>query len=100
MNEHIDVEALAQLSQIALRDDEKEGLSQDVAAILSLGGLLLEDGEGAVPEAAQSGSAYRADEPQASLSCDELLALAPTSCDGYVTVPRVISNEPRGGDGT
>ena len=102
----IHIEDIAKAARLALRDDEKEGLSQDVAAILSLGELLLEDGEGAfslgdTQEVARGNtSALRADEPKESLSQECLLSLAPTSCDGYVTVPRVISDEPMGGDGT
>lgn len=93
---HIDIDALSSAARIALTEGEKAGLAADVAAIVSLGRVLLaESGETADATALVEGAhmTLRADEPQASLAREEILALAPTSRDGYVTVPRVISEE-------
>ena len=91
---------LAAAARLALTEDEKNSLMGDVEAILSLGRMLSEDGAGEfshsdTPAAdGLSCAAQRADEPQESLASEAVLALAPTAHDGFVTVPRVISDEP------
>ncbi len=101
----INMDTLSAAARLALTEDEKENLAKDVEDMLSLGRVLCADGEGAfshsdTPDVCSSGAALRADEPQESLPRDVLLALAPTSHDGHVTVPRVLSDEPKQEDRT
>ena len=106
----INMEALTAAARIALTEEEKNNLAGDVAAILALGHVLAEADESdsgtlshndvpiGAPEAARATAALRADEPCEGLARDTLLALAPTARDGYVTVPRVIADAPKGGE--
>ena len=97
----LNMERLAAAARLALTEEEKNSLTGDVEAILSLGRMLAEGGEGELshsdtPDAcAKSNAALREDEPRESLAREALLALAPTFDDGFVTVPRVISDEPK-----
>ena len=105
----INMDTLSAAARLALTEDEKENLAKDVEEMLSLGRVLCADGEGAfshsdtsdgTPSGCLATASLRADEPQASLPRDVLLALAPTAHDGHVTVPRVLSDEPRKEDRT
>ena len=108
----INMEALTAAARIALTEEEKNSLADDVATILSFGRALIDaleaDSEArshndvpiGAPEAAHATAALRADEPCESLARDSILALAPTARDGYVTVPRVIADAPKGGEDT
>ena len=93
----IDIDAIARLARIALTDEEKEEYAADVAAMLAMGDRLSSEialsEEGEVTESAEAPTGVlRADEPQKSLSRKEILQMAPTSAEGYVTVPHVLSD--------
>jgi len=88
-----DVEHVAQLARLALRDDEIEELTQQLGVILdhaaSVSALDTDD----VPPTAHPlplVNVLRPDTPRPSLDRDEVLAMAPSSEDGRFRVPRIL----------
>ena len=71
-------------------------------AILALGQMLGEengnDFNSDTPDFSLVSAALRADKPAESLSQKETLSLAPSACDGHVTVARVLAAEGSGED--
>ena len=89
---HIDIEAVARLARIALTDEEKITLATEVAEILAMGDRLTAAPDPREGKAVAEG-VLRPDEPTTGLSREEILAMAPTSAEGYVTVPHVLSDD-------
>ena len=91
----MDIEALAHLARIALSEEEKEEYATDVAAMLAMGDRLSHaialSEEACATETVRG--VLRADEPKEGISREEILRMAPTSAEGYVTVPHVLSDE-------
>lgn len=98
----INMDILSSSARLALTEDEKQNLEKDVAAILALGQMLgKEDGNdfnSDTPDFSLVSAALRADKPAESLSQKETLSLAPSACDGHVTVARVLAAEGSGED--
>lgn len=91
---HMDIDAIARLARIALSEEEKEEYAADVASMLAMGDWLSH--EIALTEEVAAESVWgvlRSDEPREGLSREEILRMAPTSAEGYVTVPHVLSDE-------
>ena len=88
---HIDIDALARLARIALTDEEKITLATEVAEILAMGECLSVAPAPIVAETPEG--VLRPDEPSEGLAREEILAMAPTSAEGYVTVPHVLSDD-------
>lgn len=89
-----DVQRLAQLSSIALSDDEVDALQVDITSILGyvdqLGQL---DTAGVEPtyQVSELENVWRADEiDDYGIDRDALLALAPESKDAQIKVPKVL----------
>jgi aspartyl-tRNA(Asn)/glutamyl-tRNA(Gln) amidotransferase subunit C len=90
------VDHLAHLARLALREDEKAALTADlnqiVAAVEKIDALDLAGVEPTLGvEAPLAAAALRADEPRPSLSREDALAMAPERTDEGFAVPRVIS---------
>ncbi len=93
----IDMDALSAAARIALSDEEKQEFLADVEAILSLGAALTALDASADPEKAAEAlhaAPLRSDEPAPSLARDAILAIAPSSAETFVTVPRILGDEP------
>ena len=88
-----DIQHLASLSNLALADDEVDGLRQDLENIIGyieqLGEL---DTSGVEPTYQVTGLAnvWREDEVKPGISRDELLELAPEKQNNQVKVPQVL----------
>jgi aspartyl-tRNA(Asn)/glutamyl-tRNA(Gln) amidotransferase subunit C len=88
-----DVARLATMSSLQLADDEIDSLAGDIERILGYVEQLNElDVEGVKPtyQVNQLGNVWRTDEPNASLTSDELLALAPEKLQNQIKVPKVL----------
>ena len=99
---HLEINRLAQLSRLALNEEEIGALSDGVDAILSLTSALdgpdgrdtcmAQKGNLSHAEAVTIANALRADLPAKSLSRDKLLHLAPSADESFVTVPKILSD--------
>lgn len=89
-----DVQHLAQLSSIALSDQEIDALQIDIANILGyvdqLSGLATDDVEPTY-QVTDLENVYRTDEiDDYGINRDDLIGLAPDSKDGQIKVPKVL----------
>ena len=88
-----DVEHVARLARLALRDDEIESLTAQLAVILDhaaeVASLDLADVE-PTAHPLPLVNVLRADAPVAGLARDEVLAMAPAAEDGRFRVPRIL----------
>ena len=88
-----EVEHIAQLARIDLEEDEVEQFSDELSAILAYVDKLEElDTEGVEPmtHAGSEGSRMRGDDPEQSLSREDVLNNAAESEDGQFRVPKVV----------
>jgi aspartyl-tRNA(Asn)/glutamyl-tRNA(Gln) amidotransferase subunit C len=88
-----DVEHVAQLARLALRDDEVEELTEQLRVILDHAAQVSALDTADVPPTAHPlplVNVLRADEPGPSLDRDEVLAMAPDAEDGRFRVPRIL----------
>ena len=89
----IDVDNIARLARLSFTQREKESLVGDMAAIIGFADTIAAvDTEGVAAKAhiQPLQNVFRADEAESLFTRDELLKAAPTTADGYVTVPRVV----------
>ena len=90
-----DVEHVARLARLALSDDEKERMRQQLDRILGYIAKLNElDTEGVEPtsHAIRMVNVMREDEVRASLPPEAMLANAPERAGEFVRVPRIIED--------
>ena len=91
MNEHMDIEAIARLSRLALTEDEKREFVTDLEAMITFGRTLGEADLSTATCGKNAPTSLRADEPAPSLDRTAIMEMAATSSDGFVTVVRVLS---------
>lgn len=87
-----EVDALAALARIELREDEREGLARDMAEIVAFASSLPE-ADGTAEREPQGLCALREDEVLPFARRRELLACAPTSEGGFVRAPALAETE-------
>jgi aspartyl-tRNA(Asn)/glutamyl-tRNA(Gln) amidotransferase subunit C len=83
----------ARLSRLELTEAERERFGEQLNAILDHFAALdrlSTEGVEATSHAIRVTNVFRDDQVGASLSVDEVMAMAPESRDGFVVVPRVI----------
>lgn len=88
-----DVARLATMSSLQLADEEIDALATDIERILGYVEQLNElDVEGVEPtyQVNQLQNVWRNDEPKASLTSGELLAIAPDQASNQIKVPKVL----------
>jgi aspartyl-tRNA(Asn)/glutamyl-tRNA(Gln) amidotransferase subunit C len=88
-----DVEHVAQLARLALRDDEIDALSEELGVILEHAAQVSAIDTRDVPPTAHPlplVNVLRADTPRPSLDRDEVLSMAPDAEDGRFRVPRIL----------
>ena len=88
-----DVEHVARLARLALRDDEVEELTVQLGVILDHAAQVSALDTDDVPPTAHPlplVNVLRADVPAPSLDRDEVLAMAPVAEDGRFRVPRIL----------
>jgi len=89
-----EVAHVAKLARIAVPPEELEGLSKELAAIVSYVEQIQKLDLASVPPISHGGDArnvFRADEPVPSLSKDDALSNAPARQGDFFKVPRVIA---------
>jgi aspartyl-tRNA(Asn)/glutamyl-tRNA(Gln) amidotransferase subunit C len=92
-----DVEHVARLARLALTDEEIDGLTSELGAILEYAAQVSAlDTEGVPPTAhpLPLANVFRRDDIRPCLSRDEVLAEAPTAEDGRFRVPRILGEAP------
>lgn len=91
-----DVEYVAGLAKLTLDEETKDRLVREMGDVLAymdqLNGL---DTDGVEPmmHVLDISNVFREDEVQPSLPIEQALANAPTTEDGYFTVPRILDSE-------
>jgi aspartyl-tRNA(Asn)/glutamyl-tRNA(Gln) amidotransferase subunit C len=88
-----DVEHVAQLARLALRDDEIEALTEQLGVILAHAAQVSALDTHDVPPTAHPlplVNVLRTDTPRPSLDRDEVLAMAPDSESDRFRVPRIL----------
>ena len=88
-----DVEHVAQLARLALRDDEIDALTEELGVILEHAAQVSAIDTRDVPPTAHPlplVNVLRADTPRPSLDRDEVLSMAPDAEDGRFRVPRIL----------
>jgi len=91
-----DVDHVAVLARLGLRDDEKAKLADDLEAILAHISRVQQVDTSALAETAQVGdliNVMRDDVPERSLGADRALRNAPAREDGYFVVGAIQANE-------
>ncbi len=89
----IDVDNIAKLARLRFSAEEKKELAQDMVSIINFADSIASiDTEGieATAHIAPLSNVFREDRAVSAFTRDELLKAAPTTADGYVTVPRVV----------
>ena len=87
----IDIERLCRLCRLSLSADEREKSAQELKKMADYTYPRLRGEECALPFSYCSAkSEPREDIAKDSGVCEDILALAPASVDGYVSVPKVI----------
>lgn len=89
----IDVDHVARLARLALSDEEKARLRDQLAAILEHAAKVGEVAAADVPPTAYAiprANVLRPDEPRPSLEHEAALANAPEAEDGRFKVPRIV----------
>jgi aspartyl-tRNA(Asn)/glutamyl-tRNA(Gln) amidotransferase subunit C len=93
----IDIEHVARLARLALREEEKERLRAQLGAILEHAARVGEVATADVPPTASAiprSNVLRPDEPGPTLPPEEALAGAPEVEGGRFRVPRIVEVEP------
>jgi aspartyl-tRNA(Asn)/glutamyl-tRNA(Gln) amidotransferase subunit C len=88
----IDIEHVARLARLALTDDEKARLREQLGLILEHAAKVGEVATADVPAAASAiarANVFRDDEPEPSLPADEALRNAPDRAGDRFRVPRI-----------
>jgi len=92
----IDIDHVARLARLALSDEEKTRLRAELGVILEHAARVQEVAADDVPPTAQAvprTNVFRSDEPQPTLSQEEVLAGAPEVEAGRFKVPRIVEQE-------
>ncbi len=92
-----DVEHVARLARLALTDEEIDGLTSELGAILEYAAQVSAlDTEGVPPTAhpLPLANVFRRDDIRPCLFRDEVLAEAPAAEDGRFRVPRILGEAP------
>jgi aspartyl-tRNA(Asn)/glutamyl-tRNA(Gln) amidotransferase subunit C len=92
-----DVEHVARLARLALRDDEIASLTQELGGILDYAADVAALDTRDLPPTAHPVplvNVVRPDEVRPSLDRDEVLAAAPAAEDGRFRVPRILGEAP------
>ena len=92
----IDIERVARLARLALTDEEKARLHDQLGLILEHAAKVGEVATEDVPPTAQAvpqSNVYRPDEPESCLSLEEALAGAPEREGDRFRVPRIVEME-------
>src|ERR671935_985497 len=93
----IDIDHVAKLARLALTDEEKERLREQLGLIIEYAAKVGEVAAEDVPPTAYAiprANVYREDVPEPSLPQAEALANAPDQEDGRFKVPRIVESEP------
>ena len=93
----IDIDHVAKLARLALTDEEKERLREQLGLIIEYAAKVGEVAAEDVPPTAYAiprANVYRDDVPEPSLPRTEVLANAPDQQDGRFKVPRIVEIEP------
>lgn len=89
----IDIEHVAKLARLALSDDEKARLREQLGLILEHAAKVGEVAADDVPPSASAiprANVFRDDEPEPSLTAEEALRNAPDPEDERFRVPRIV----------
>jgi aspartyl-tRNA(Asn)/glutamyl-tRNA(Gln) amidotransferase subunit C len=92
-----DVEHVARLARLALTDEEIEGLTTELGAILEYAAQVSALDTKGVPPTAHPlplANVFRRDDIRPGLSREEVLAEAPAAEDGRFRVPRILGEAP------
>jgi aspartyl-tRNA(Asn)/glutamyl-tRNA(Gln) amidotransferase subunit C len=92
----IDIDHVARLARLALSDDERERLREQLGLILDHAARVQEVAAKDVPPTAHpvpQTNVFRNDEPGECLTAEEALAGAPETEDGRFKVPRIVEAE-------
>jgi aspartyl-tRNA(Asn)/glutamyl-tRNA(Gln) amidotransferase subunit C len=92
----IDIEHVARLARLALSDEERERLREQLGLILDHAARVQEVAAEDVPPTAHpvpQTNVFRDDEPGECLPAEEALAGAPEAEDGRFKVPRIVEAE-------
>ena len=93
----IDIEHVAKLARLALTDEERGRLREQLGLIIEYAAKVGEVAAEDVPPTAYAihrANVYREDVPEPSLPRAEALANAPDQEDGRFKVPRIVEIEP------
>ena len=89
------VEHIGKLARLDLGEEEKEAFSHQLSSILTyMDQLKLVKTDGIIPTATviDQTNVFREDEVRPSLSQGEALSNAPEAADGFLRVPKIISD--------
>ena len=92
----IDIDHVARLARLALSEEERERLREQLGLILDHAARVQEVAAEDVPPTAHpvpQTNVFRSDEPGDCLTADEALAGAPETEDGRFKVPRIVEAE-------
>jgi aspartyl-tRNA(Asn)/glutamyl-tRNA(Gln) amidotransferase subunit C len=92
----IDIDHVARLARLALSDEERDRLREQLGLILDSAARVQEVAAEDVPPTAHpvpQTNVFRNDEPGECLPADEALAGAPEAKDGRFKVPRIVEGE-------
>jgi aspartyl-tRNA(Asn)/glutamyl-tRNA(Gln) amidotransferase subunit C len=92
----IDIDHVARLARLALSDEERERLREQLGLILDHAARVQEMAAEDVPPTAHpvpQTNVFRNDEPGECLTAEEALAGAPETEDGRFKVPRIVEAE-------
>ena len=92
-NENINIERLARLSRLALSDEQKAESAKELKKMADYVYPRVKTEDASLPFSyCLANSELRADEASALSyeECKKILALAPSSSNGYITVPKII----------
>jgi aspartyl-tRNA(Asn)/glutamyl-tRNA(Gln) amidotransferase subunit C len=92
----IDIDHVARLARLALSDEERERLREQLGLILDHAARVQEVAAEDVPPTAHpvpQTNVFRSDEPGECLTADEALAGAPETEDDRFKVPRIVEAE-------
>jgi aspartyl-tRNA(Asn)/glutamyl-tRNA(Gln) amidotransferase subunit C len=92
----IDIDHVARLARLALTDEERDRLREQLGLILDHAGRVQEVAAEEVPPTAHpvpQTNVFREDQPGECLPPDEVLAGAPEAEDGRFKVPRIVEVE-------
>jgi aspartyl-tRNA(Asn)/glutamyl-tRNA(Gln) amidotransferase subunit C len=93
----IDIDHVARLARLALTDEEKDRLREQLAVILEHAARIGEVAAADVPPTAYAiprANVYRDDVPEPCLPQREALANAPEQADGRFKVVRIVETQP------